>query len=349
MVISPKNQDPRLTCRNLTQRRRDAATQISGSTRHSAFRTHPIFPFPICRFPLFSFVSIRVHSWFPHQRQSAKISSTTPHSSRFRFAAFSLSAFRRWSAFTLIELLVVIAVIGILAALLLPALNRAKAGAHRARCTNNLRQLALALRLYMDEFQKYPLYQDYSAYPAFVFWQDKLLTYVANNKALYICPANFSTNILNNWSTFSIADRTYGPNRSYGYNASGSPPYWEPASGMGTSPLGLDGEFLPPLDVRPLPEAQVVAPADMVALGDYDYTTILFLGDDGDGDGPDLYSTPPPPSSLWDALAGRHSHGANVAFCDAHVEYAKTNRWTAPNDPSKRRWNHDHLAHIPPN
>lgn len=54
-------------------------------------------------------------------------------------------------AFTLIELLVVIAVIGVLAALLLPALGRAKESARSAACLNNLHQIGIALQLYVDE------------------------------------------------------------------------------------------------------------------------------------------------------------------------------------------------------
>ena len=54
-------------------------------------------------------------------------------------------------AFTLVELLVVIAILGILAALLMPALARAKAQGYQAQCVNNLKQLGTAIQMYADE------------------------------------------------------------------------------------------------------------------------------------------------------------------------------------------------------
>ncbi|MGD9126134.1 MAG: DUF1559 domain-containing protein, partial [Planctomycetia bacterium] len=62
----------------------------------------------------------------------------------------------RKHAFTLVELLVVIAIIGILIALLLPAIQAAREAARKMQCSSNLRQVAIGMQLYHDSFNKLP-------------------------------------------------------------------------------------------------------------------------------------------------------------------------------------------------
>ena len=240
------------------------------------------------------------------------------------------------SALTLVELLVVIAIIGILAALLLPALSRSMRRAHLIHCVSNLHQIGIGIQNFISNEHAYPSFNASTDIHKFgPSWFEQIERGGFDNskpktnfftEGVWRCPSDpASPRTREGFIPISYGYNTFG-DADIGYNG---PEAMDPRH----APLGLYGYYhMRPYGITPIKDSDVVVPSEMMAVGDSIIGGVDFMRTTNLAHSKTAFS--------------RHQGRLNVVFCDGHVE-SPTLQFLFANtsDAALSRWNCDHLPH----
>ena len=217
----------------------------------------------------------------------------------------------RVGAFTLIELLVVIAIIAILAAMLLPALARAKEKGRQIACLNNLRQLSLSDQMYVGDSQgTYP--PRYDGVKVTSRWPDKLFEAYGKNVKLLLCPSEVTNAPL----TIPGSDTNSADMAARSYFING----WNDVFNNALEPSDANGW-------DQMKETMIIHASEMILFGEKtsghgDYYMDLQEGEAGnDFDG--ILDQSSHDATGGDRLAGSGSGGSNYAIADGSARFIK--------------------------
>lgn len=230
---------------------------------------------------------------------------------------------RHRSGFTLIELLVVIAIIAILAAILFPVFARARENARRASCQSNLKQIALGIAQYTQDYdEKYPMLFSVngitgqpgsvnpSRFGAIQMWSGLIFPYVKSSQ-IFICPS-----ARNSTQVDTQADGS-------GYTVVGGLAY---AATRKNSAQNQDGLFADGSagDLKPVSLAAVNKAAETIMT--FDVWNQYWYGIAPSWPF-ELNGWFDPSATYWKDSAiiydARHLEGLNFAFADGHVKWRK--------------------------